>query len=609
MKPSQKASNVAFAAIALASLGALTTEAAWGQGFKVPNPKEIQSRPNIQSKPVTLTINNPNRFKVQIKTGQSWENAGNATRITKRYFLPNLVGASKKVEVRIGEGQGKFHHTPPNSFFGEMYGAETYSVKLGFKGIERRSLSVDCTGGRCRRAAQVWQAVNANTATLNLTSPPLTINAKLGIGQLSFPPYPAILQLCSPGSSSYLPWLGGSINGQRTNGTVNNIQLTNFNTSSPLAALRSWCSRNASGRSGFITKALKYSDAAVAAYGPNQTITQATAGRLQGKTIWNPSGSFKVLVKSGGRFQTTERNSNQHDLDLLKSLFASNNKTLYVIKSLTPSGRTLSHNVADFSGVINQLNSTNGTIRGCGDTRKPRSWCGRIGRNTTFQIPVNKGKISVPLWPDPPIYAVSLRRPMNISIRNASISMPSQGVMKLRLQVKTSAVSGEVWATGKVNDWDPDYSISAGTFTFEVPLSIAKSGNTVIVRQTQNCNSGEYCMTDVSGFRLSIDNYPFVGGAEREFTKDLRDRFKINVGTQLQAALRGINGKTFNLAPNVPGVSNPMNALLGVSSSITPDLRISSNKLKLLYRPQVTFVTPRLLDTLAPTYTVPDLDL
>lgn len=604
------------------ALGGLTVAMLPGQpsnaqglppGYKRPILKDT----DLTSKTVSLTINNPSRFKVQIKAGDTWEAAGNAVKIIKSYSLPNSLTARKTVQVRIGEGQNIFHHTPPSSFFGEMYSKATYTVTLGFNGVENRGLSVDCSevGGRIRNCGQVtqsWELVNPQSVTLTLGHNPLTVDAKLGVGQLSFAPYPVLLQTCSLGSSTYLPWFAGSINGESANGTSNNIELTNFNASSPLTSLTSWCSRNASGNSGFISKALKYSDIAIAAYTPNQILKQATTGKLQGKTIWSPTSTFKVYVKSGNSFQTTATGNGQHNLELLRNLFTSSNKTLFVIKSVTPSGQALSHTVADFSGVINQLNSTTGSVNGCDGAAKPSHWCGTMGRNTTFRIKVAEGELGVPTLPfapDPDIYSVTLNSPMNISIQNASITMPSQGVMKLRLQVKTSAISGEVWAKGATNDWDPDYSVSAGTFTFEVPFSITKSGNSLVVRQTQNCNSGEYCMTSASGFNLSIDNYPFVGDAEKAVTAKLRNKFKSSVGNQLQAALSGINGKTFNLAPSIPGVNDPMNALLGVSSAITPDLSISDNKLRLSYRPQATFATPALLNTLAPTYTVPNLNL
>ena len=607
MKGHQTTPKAAKVALAAAVLGVLASEPASGQNFKPQLQKPQNLKPSLDQKSVSLTINNPNKFKVQIKQGQTWKNAGSATRITKRFTLPNAVGSSMTVRVRIGEGQNKFHHTAPNSFFGEMYEARTYSARLGFNGIESRGLSIDCSGRRCGRVAETWQAVNRNSVTLNLAPEPLKVAAKLGVGQLSFQPEPEVIQMCG---SSYLPWFGGSVNGQRANGTSSKIQLTNFSKTNPMPSLTRWCSRNALGQSGFITKALKYSDVAIAAYTPNQAITQTTTGKLQRKTIWNPSSTFKVLVKDGTRFRTTGTNNGQHDLNLLKSLFTDSDKSLFVIRSITPSGQALSHSVADFSGVINQLNATTGTIVGCNNADKPSKWCGRIGEYTTFEIPVDEGKIGIPLF-NPPIYATTMESPMNLSIQNASVFMPSRGIMKLRLQFKTTAIRGEVLAKGVKDDWDPDYRISAGTFTFEVPFSIATSGNSLVVTQTEDCDSGDYCLKDVSGFRLTIPNYPFVGGVEKENTTKMQKQFKQRVGAQLQAALRGLDGKSFALAPAIPGVgnANPMKDLLGVQSEITNDLSISANKLRLRYRPQATFVTPELLDSISPTYEIPNLAL
>jgi hypothetical protein len=312
----------------------------------------------------------------------------------------------------------------------------------------------------------------------------------------------------------------------------------------------------------------------------------------QGRNYWVPDNRYAAYIyDSQSKNFTKLTRFNRETRQLLVNVFRDRSKTFYLVRNIKkPTAGVLKTEVADFSGLLQQLNGYRASLTASGG-----------GGAWYFDSPDGRSRIDIKSilndidddYDGLKIYS----RPRRITTQGFQIlPIRERGSFKFKLvgTINLPSIDGEL-----NHDWGPDYDyeVSRGTINVDVPIQASVQNSRLSIRSLKDCRRNS-CVGDPRGWRFSLTWIPsaFVSDIERSTTRIFRDAVKTQLNDQIGTRVRQLTSRSFTLPspPVVPGLGNPLERLFGVSPNILPNLSIAQNesKLYLNYTPQVVFVSP-----------------
>jgi len=599
-----------------------TANAQFQQRSPRPQTPRVEPSPSLRGETGRLTIKNPLGFTIQQKKSGRWETLGRGTTLT-RTINNILPGTTVNMEFRIvgrsNPGQTIFSHSS-GGFSSEMYRRQTYRASLGHQGFER-SFEVCIPGDRCRQGGSI-RSISKLSGELTIRPEPATTSVSLGQamvfkGNTSTPALPEIFACTqNPPRATYLPYLGGTINGAPGNGSPRNFLATTPSPRNPeqnVVNLSNWCEKTFPNKSGFVTKKLKLSDmiALVAGGAPsyfrNSSLRNMPGGIGAPSTAyWNAGNSYRSLIYNSSTKEIEPvMNFTSAVREKLEGTFTSS-KRLYTIRNIYPSNQIQYLDLVDLSGLIRGIDAMTGTLTadGSGST-----WTSQIGDKPAQTNDIRK-TLREKAGSNLMLGMTIKNRPRRITISRTRLTSSSNNQFAISFRVNMPKISGEI---GIDNLPDPDYTISSGTINVSIPFALEKQGESLRVRQLKNCET-DSCITSTSGMQFRLDSSIsrsflsfarwITGTGTTSFSGMIREEITANMGKSLQQSTARVSETQYPMPriSSVNGISDPLNYFLRIDRNIIPNIYVNASRkvIQLKYQPQAPFVTPAFMRELIP---------
>ena len=539
-------------------------------------PKIKELNPNQRLLTALIRIENPLLFTIEEQQGSRWVAIGNNRTITRSYE---------------GTGTRKFRIAPRSSQSGQVFYHSGPPLHMGM--YRRQSYSANSEPGKSK-------IINIRPQEIKKTS-------YLGHGQVFNPDGSTLLSsaMCPKLVDNniifaWIPYWGGTVNGKRASGSKRNYLVPGIEAED----FKSWCEKNMLQKSGFIAEQLSISEMVAAIVNPKQIIRTSSVAPMPGQSgrsvrYWSAGNNFAAYIYDKNlKSYTRLTQFNAQTREKLVSVFKDRSKSFFLVRNIIgpPSG-PFKAEIADFSGLIRDLNNFSGTITA---SRGGGAWYFNTPGEPRLRIDI-KSLFREDRKDYNGLYIENQPRRITTQDFRITTSSRNRAFFKLNGRINLPSLDGEVNNPGMFNpDWD--YELSRGSMDVEVPFEISSDNSKISVRPIKNCEE-DSCILNQRGWKFTLTWLPtsFVREMERDSTEKFRDKIKEFINSEIAEKSNRLTSETFPIPspPSFPGLGNPLEVFFGINPRIIPNLRIDPNaqKIFLQYRPNVVFVTPQYISS------------